>query len=187
MAKLTKKQITFLINQDVSLHKVYDATGLSATVYKREMKVLGKEVAIGVTPCQWAGHTMRTRSGHCAQCNTHTFAFRRRFNEANYVYIAKSDKKRLLKIGVTNDTYRRCAALNSHGYGGAYDWNIAYHEYCERAGRIEAHVHNILNQRGYQINRRYIKQGYYVDCQELFRCPLKQVMITLKKSINSNL
>ena len=101
------------------------------------MRELDKEVAIGVTPCQLFGHTMRTRSGHCAQCNTHTFAFRRRFNKANYIYIALSGNKSLLKIGVSNNPFSRISTLNSMGYGGACDWIMEWSEYCEKAGRVE--------------------------------------------------
>ena len=183
MAKITKKQVLFLLEQNIPLNKVYDASGLSSARYKREMKELGKEVAIGVTPCQMLGHTMRTRSGHCAQCNTATFAFRRRYSKTAYVYIAKSEHKKLLKIGFTNHIYRRESSLNSLGYGGANDWRIRYEAFCEKAGRVEAKTHEILFILGYQTHATYIREGRAVCCEELFRCTLKQAVKALEKSL----
>ena len=184
MARLTKGQILFLTGQDIPLGKVYDATGLPSSCYRREMRELDKEVAIGVTPCQLFGHTMRTRSGHCAQCNTHTFAFRRRFNKANYIYIALSGNKSLLKIGVSNNPFRRISTLNSMGYGGACDWTMEWSEYCEKAGRVEATAHEILKLGGHQAESKYLRNGYTVHCQELFRCPLEKAIKSIERSID---
>jgi hypothetical protein len=183
MAKITKEQVLFLLEQNIPLNKVYDASGISSARYKREMKELGKEVAIGVTPCQKLGHTMRTRYGHCAQCNTHAFAYMRRYSETAYVYIAKSEHKKLLKIGVTNDIYRRESSLNSLGYGGTNDWRMRYETFCEKAGRVEKNTHEILFILGYQTHATYIREGRAVCCEELFRCTLKQAVKALEKSL----
>ena len=74
---ITKEQLKFLETQKISLDKIFDATGLSKTEYHKSMKEMDKIIAIGVTPCAKFSHSMRTRNGHCVQCNTATIAFRK--------------------------------------------------------------------------------------------------------------
>ena len=65
MTKLTDSQTKFLGTQGIPLSQVFDATGMKSSEYKQIMKDIGMVVAIGVTPCDASGHTLRTR--HCSE------------------------------------------------------------------------------------------------------------------------
>jgi hypothetical protein len=65
--------------------------------WKQQMKGLGKLVAFGVYPCAAKGHTLRTRAGHCIQCNTANLSYLKRMNESADVYVAWSKGSKLVK------------------------------------------------------------------------------------------
>ncbi len=75
MAKLNKQEINFLIEMEVPLEKTFDATEYSAAYYKSIMRRQDLWGAYGVTPCSAFGHQLRTRAGHCLQCNTSTISY----------------------------------------------------------------------------------------------------------------
>lgn len=158
----------FLQEQSIPLSRVFDASGMSRSTYESAMIELEMIVAVGVSPCKKAGHTLRTPPGHCAQCNTQALAFLLRNYEAGEVYIAVSAQTGLVKIGTSKSAQGRMNTLNSFGYGGATDWKIHCHHACSKAGRVEFLAQNALN--GYRASRTYIKAGNTVDCQELFNC-----------------
>jgi len=178
MAQVTPKQLVFLKSQNVPLTRVFDASGMPRSSYQKVMKDLGMLVAIGVTPCKKAGHTIRTRKGHCAQCGTHNIAFTRRFEENNTLYVASSASHNVVKVGVTNNIRQRETSLNSTGYGGIRDWNIEFHFACKQAGRMEHRIHAALS--FCRIARSYRKEGTLVDCQELFSCSVAQAIETCR-------
>lgn len=168
MAKITLDQMQFLQQQSISLSRVFDASGMPRSVYEQAMIELEMIVAIGVSPCRKAGHTLRTPAGHCAQCNTHALGFLRRHYETGEVYVAVSEKTDLIKIGSAKCSKERMNTLNRLGYGGASDWSIHWHDACNKAGKVEFIAQNILNE--HRTSRTYIKNGKPVDCQELFNC-----------------
>ncbi|WP_083916915.1 GIY-YIG nuclease family protein [Thioalkalivibrio sp. ALJ24] len=168
MRNLRDSQKRFLVDQNIPLSSVLDATGIPRKVYQPMMKELGKEVAIGVTPCRVYGHEMRTRHGHCVQCNTQAIAFMRRFHESAYVYILESQSESLVKVGTTGNLRERVDQLNYYGYGGCSDWRLFSYKFCEFAARVENRVHKKLS--GYLVDRSYFKDGFIVDCQEIFDC-----------------
>ena len=170
MVSLTSKQLAFLDSQGVPVSRVFDASGMSRAKYQTVMKELGKDIAIGVTPCRKAGHTMRMRAGHCVQCGTHNLAFQQRYEKSNTLYVASSASSNILKIGVTNDARKREDNLNTSGYGGISDWKMVFHFECDRAGRMEHRVQDALA--GYRVSKTYEKEGNLVDCQELFSCSI---------------
>lgn len=172
MAQLSNEQLEFIRRQRISLSRVFDATGLSVHRYKRMMRELGMVIAYGVSPCRAAGHTLRTRAGHCVQCGTHHLAFLQRHEDAGAVYIATSKSGRLLKIGTAQNTYEREASLNKFGYAGSNDWKIKAVWRCDQAGRVEFLAQEALWQ--YRESRQYVKQGAIVNCYELFQCSVKK-------------
>jgi len=181
MTKPTDDQLSFLRSQNIPLSRVFDATGMSTKHWKQEMSRLGMEVAIGATPCSKARHTIRLHSGHCAQCNTHSFAYSRRYHEDNYVYVASSKEGNFIKVGTAGDTDRREESLNCVGYGGVSDWAIRYKVFCEIAGHVEQKVHDVLSM--HYIHRSYKKQGHIVDCQELFNCCVADAVAAIESTI----
>src|SRR6202161_4571783 len=103
MATLTKEQLDFLYKHEVPLSRVGDATGMRTAEYQKCMKELDLWLAIGVRACKSAGHTLRTRAGHCAQCNTANLAFLRRYEDKGTVYVAQSHAIALTKVGAASD------------------------------------------------------------------------------------
>jgi hypothetical protein len=169
---LTERQKTFLFTQKIPLSEVLDATGLSKAEYQARMEEQDKLFAFGVTPCKEAGHTIRTKAGHCIECSTARIAYQRRHHIKGVVYIAGSHSKKLIKIGCTNDIDNRLKDLITGGYGQATDWEIllSAHGVLD-AGRVECAVHRELI--NHNIAGTYIKQGRENICYELFRCSYK--------------
>lgn len=181
MTKLTNEQIEFLNHHQVSLSKVFDATGLTKSEYKIRMKELGASVAIGVSPCFEMSHRMRSRSGHCVMCKPLNLAFQGRYEEVGDVYVAHSKKLNLVKIGTSSNTYERMGQINYYGYGGANDWVAKYIKKVGKAARIEFEAQKQIDK--HRVWRSYIKDGETVDCQELFNCDVKVAIESVDQSV----
>lgn len=181
MSKLTDEERDFLARHDIPLSRVFDASGLSKRQRERAMRELGMEVAYGVPPCNAAGHTLRTRSGHCVQCGTHNLAFQRRYDEVGDVYIAYSKGARLVKVGTAQTAINRLETLKYFQYGGTGDWALYSVERCECAARIELQTQRALFR--FRHVAEHEKQGVSVTCQELFRCTPKQAISALEETI----
>ena len=182
MASLTKDQLEFLARYGVSPESVFDATGLSASIWKVEAKKRGMRFVFGASPCQKAGHTIRTRAGHCFQCNPENKSYITRHESGGYVYIAQSKSASLVKVGSTTDLWSRGRALNDLTYGGARDWRIVIRTaWIERAGEVESKTHQALRQ--WAIAGHYQKAGVHVDCRELFKSDLRTTKDALVKHL----
>ena len=155
--------------------------GMSTRRYKRVMKELGMVVAIGVSRCAKAKHTMRTRYGHCVQCGTHNLAFLKRYENAGGVYVASSGELGLIKIGTAAYAEEREESLRAFGYGGGSDWKIEYKRNCDRAGRVEFIAHQSLVL--HSIDRTYEKQGHIIDCHELFECDIDVAIAAIDQAV----
>ncbi len=182
---LTERQKTFLFTQKIPLSEVFDATGLSKPEYQARMEEEGKLFAFGVTACKAAGHTLRTKAGHCIECNTAKIAYQRRHHMKGIVYIAGAYSKKLIKVGCTNDISQRAKDLISGGYGQARDWEIllSAHDITD-AGRIECAIHHELENS--RIPGTYIKQGKENVCYELFKCSYQQARDSLMRHVPKN-
>lgn len=183
MAKITTTQKSFLKRHEIPLGRLYDATGMRKVDYQREMTDLGKLVAIGVTPCAEAGHTMRTRAGHCAECRPAGLAFLRRFDAPGEVYVAKSIQCRIIKVGSATDASERLRNLNAYRYGGASDWKIEFYEACRTAGRVEFAAHRILSK--YTVSGTYFKDGRDIECQEIFNCSISLAIKAVRTAMTT--
>jgi hypothetical protein len=95
---ITEEQLVFLKENNIPLSKVFDATNQKREVYRKSMKALEKLIAINATPCSKYGHTIRTRNGHCCQCNTASIAYIKRHYANGYVYIVGSQENKVLKV-----------------------------------------------------------------------------------------
>jgi hypothetical protein len=178
---ITQEQLNFLEVQKISLDKIFDATGLSKTEYHQIMKEADKIIAIGVTPCAKFSHSMRTRNGHCVQCNTASIAFLERHYDKGYIYIAGSKKEEVVKVGFASDINNREQSLNDEGYGEINDWKIIFQVMCKNAGKIEFNTHKKLNK--YLTNRNYLKNNKRNECYEIFSCSYSLAKKTLDKNI----
>ena len=169
MSDLTKEQREFLRKQNVCLSLVFDAEGMSKSEYREVMKSLDKHIAYNTTPCKKAGHTMRTRAGHCIQCNTARIAFQKRHSEQAFVYVAGSLSRSVIKVGVTNNIENRMESLNKLQYASASDWTCIYWIETKRAGEVEFSAHDSLKQ--FAAPTTYSRFGKTVNCLETFYCP----------------
>ena len=137
MSDLTEQQLIFLEKHNISLKFVFDAKGLKKSEYSVLMKDLNKIVAYNVSPCSKFGHTLRTRAGHCCQCNTARLEFQKRNDAEGIVYIAMSRLGKIVKIGFTKSVEIRSESLNRTKYGGLNDWKIVFAIESKNAGEIE--------------------------------------------------
>lgn len=171
MTKLTKDQKTFLKRLDIPEWRVFDVVGMQRKDYMLEMAATDKWIAIGTNPCTKEGHTMKTRSGHCPQCDTKQLGFLTRYDKPGEVYIAQGKRGKLIKIGFALEAQSRLAGLNSYAYGGVTDWEIKLVLTCNKANRVETMAHSLIaNHRITTSVPTYFKNGRLVECRELFGC-----------------
>ena len=125
MAHLTTDQLQFLKLQRISPSFLFDGTGLTPTDRKQSMETLGRYFYYGGAPCKEEGHTLRTKAGHCIQCDTAKIAYQLRNSASGYVYLAYSKSSMLLKIGYTkHHPQDRGLFLRKENYGNVSDWDI---------------------------------------------------------------
>jgi hypothetical protein len=165
---LTDEQLRFLREQNIPLSAMFNAGGLKNADYQSAMKAEGKTFAYGVTPCARGGHSLRTRKGHCIQCDHSKIAFMLRHDARAYIYIAASAAGRLIKIGSSINIEDRTDKLNRYQYGGQIDWQILATASSPTAGRAEAQAHARLAI--YNVPGDYVRMGKKQQCYELFRC-----------------
>jgi hypothetical protein len=141
------------------------------------MQELGAILITGASPCLAAGHTIRTRAGHCAQCDTARIAFQRRHSSPGFVYVAASPRLRLHKVGSSKNALQRLATLNHCGYGGTSDWSLIDQIYSDNAGQTEFNVHTQLERFRHPV--RYQRDGSWVECREIFKTSATTILRAL--------
>lgn len=181
MAELTLEQFNFLKSQRISLSSLFDASGLSQDERKQQMKLLDKLFYFGGAKCKAGGHSLRTRSGHCIECDTSKIAFQQRHSASGYVYLAYSKSHQLVKVGYSSEHPQdRNEFLRKEGYGNIRDWDVK--QIASRtsdAGKLEFDIHGELE--GYRYRIVYEKRGQLVECREIFRCSLEHALAVFKK------
>lgn len=165
---LSDSESAFLWGQKIPLDKVFDAQGLAKADYQERMREEGAWIACRTSPCRAAGHTLRTRAGHCAQCKPAAIAFLKRSMDSGFLYVAWSPSQGLCKIGVSKNPEQRLANLNAFSYADTDDWQLVHDQHFLTAGRLELLVHGLL--REYQVDATYFKSGRLVSTREVFRC-----------------
>ncbi|WP_256465376.1 MULTISPECIES: GIY-YIG nuclease family protein [unclassified Caballeronia] len=116
---------------------------------------------------------MRTKAGHCIQCDTSKIAFQLRSSDSGFVYLAHSESTGYVKIGYSrDDPHARMEKLREQAYGGARDWVMKRVVWLERdAGSHEFAIQYRLSE--FQRLVEYEKQlGSIVVCREIFACRL---------------
>lgn len=157
MATLSPDQLFFLQTQKIPSSSLFDASGMRTADYQAAMKAEGRSFAYGVTPCGNGGHTLRTRKGHCIECDHARIAFMLRHDKRAYVYIAASYAGKLIKIGSSGDVADRANKLCEYLYGGFGDWQVLSTVATDAAGRIECDVHSRLLP--YSVAGHYVRAG----------------------------
>lgn len=177
MEGLTKEHLAFLKLHNVDLDRVFDSEGLGPIVYKPKMKSQGKLIAFNVTPCRNAGHTLKTRSGHCPQCNPAYLEFQKRNDSSGVVYIAGSHAGQIIKVGFSKALEVRDESINRTRYASYNDWTMLYAIQSSAAGQIENEIKSKLSQ--YSTEFVYEHDGHIQEAGETFTCSFSKVKSTL--------
>jgi hypothetical protein len=168
---LTESERRFLSWYGLGPEDVFDARGMSTWLWRQRIREEAKTIALGTT-CKNGGHRLRTRSGHCVQCDPKKLAFQARHSADQHVYIAGSLTTKLIKIGTCKYIWQRESQLRAEGYGGASDWNVIFSIKVKNAGDIEHRARSRISQ--YVIARPYWKDGVQQSGTELLRCSFRQ-------------
>ena len=140
------------------------------------MDKLEKKFYFGGAPCRAAGHTLRSKAGHCIQCDTSRIAYQLRSSQGGYVYVAYSDEGECAKVGTTSlQPEERIYSLCASHYGGFDDWRLVDSRYLSaNAGAAEFSIHAQLE--SFQQPVGYYKQDdMWVECREIFFCEREDV------------
>ena len=181
---LSPEQVEFIQKHKIHPRYVFDGIGMNQAQYRPIMKILNKGVAFNVPPCKEAGHTLRTRSGHCCQCNTARLEFQKRNDSGGNVYIAGTVTGETIKVGFTKSVEIRSESLNRTKYAGYSDWEIIYAISSKDAGRIETQA-NVLLQ-AYELATQYIHDGHWQDSFETFKCSFTKAKEIINIVCNEN-
>src|SRR5947209_3307686 len=122
---LTEREIYFLSRYRLTPDDVFDGRRFSQAGAREEAKRVGAILVLG-SACRAAGHRLRTRPGHCAQCDPKKIAYQERFANPGYVYIAGSLAGRVVKIGTCINVPQRENQIRTEGYGGQSDWVVLF-------------------------------------------------------------
>ena len=172
MANLTADHKAFLARHNISIDAAFDAFGMTKATYRELMRDDNKLIAYGLNPCPRGGHTLRTRTGSCPQCDASAIAYLKRYREPACVYIAGSKTKKRLKIGVSRDIVtlsKRIGVLNARSEGDASDWEEICHVFLGvDAYRIEAAVHKEMAP--FRVVSSYENRDETVQGRECYGC-----------------
>jgi hypothetical protein len=165
---LTQDEVYFLSRYGLSADDVFDGREYSQSGARYAAKAEGKILVLG-SPCRARGHRLRTRPGHCAQCDPKKIRYQQRFSEPGYVYIAGSLAGRVVKIGTCINVPQRENQIRMEGYGGQSDWVVLFHTpFIDDAGRIEHNSRVTLSH--CRMSRSYFKDGMSQQGEEILRC-----------------
>lgn len=179
---LTRSEMDFLKSQGLTASDVYDGRNQKSAQWKAGVRSEGLTLVLGV-PCVRNGHRLRTRSGHCAQCDTSKIAYQNRHRTEGYIYIAGSLSARLLKVGVAVDIEQRLRNLRGQAYGGLRDWQIIYYVKVPDSGRIEADALRRL--RSKRVVKSYDKDGTDQAAQELIGATFSVTLDAVSMACNA--
>jgi hypothetical protein len=180
MTPLTDGELYFLSRVGLSPDDVHDGRGQSKKYRERAAKEAGKVLVLG-PECQAAGHRLRTRSGHCAQCDTRKIAFQERYNAGGYVYIAGSLSGRAIKIGTAQDIPQRERQLRAERHAGYDDWYVLFSIWVNEAGRIEnAASSRVISPR---VFGTYFKDNIGQTATEVFKCSFSAALTAIRDTV----
>lgn len=172
MAALSDSQRDLLAKFGICESDVFDASKHpSKTAFYPQMKSAGKLIAINTNPCRASGHRMRTRSGHCIECNPEVLAHSLRAQLGGFVYVFESKIRGLIKIGFSQLPLERLDQINSRRYSNASDWSVSYTKESKDAGRVEIATHQILEPFRYSSDYEYL--GGLRGTNEIYKCDAK--------------
>lgn len=164
---LRKDEIDFLKEHDLTKDDVFDWRGLNSTYRQAAIKNSGKSIALGIE-CRKSGHRLKTRAGHCVQCDSSKLSFQSRKRIQSIIYAAYSKSCKYFKVGISQDLEARFRNLNSECYGGASDWGLYMAVETKNAGKAESEIHRILQYKC--VSEKYKKGDKLQISKEIFYC-----------------
>jgi hypothetical protein len=181
VADLTPEQLAFFSAHGIPLSAVFDASGMRRSDYQRAMKEADKSFAFGVSRCRIGHQSLRTRAGHCIQCDHSRIAYMLGYDAPANIYIAGTLRGRLIKVGRSSDVAVRRQLLNSYRYGGQSDWQILASAHAPAAGRVEFEAHGRLAR--FSAAGHYEQGGQRHRCYELFECDFADAADAIRASL----
>jgi hypothetical protein len=163
--ELTEQEIIFLKSQGIRPEEVFDGRGMSNPTWKDRAKQ-GEFDFILAGRCTNGGHRLKSRSGHCIQCDTAKISFIRRENAKANVYLAAAKNRTVIKIGYASFIYAREETLRKQGYGGHWDWEILCWVKTQYAGKIEREISHLFSDK--RISGSYFKDNKIQESVEMF-------------------
>ncbi|MBR0705400.1 GIY-YIG nuclease family protein [Bradyrhizobium liaoningense] len=170
----TDEELYFLAHHLIAKDEVHDGRWQTKSRREWEAKEAGKAFILTSAPCRAQGHRLRTRAGHCIQCDPKKIAYIRRETQAGYVYIAGSLEGRVIKIGTTEDIDRRANRLIVESYGGFSDWRVLLCAWVSNAGRTEREILSRIP--GERTAGVYFKDGQAQTAVEMIRCSFSSAL-----------
>jgi hypothetical protein len=177
---LTREELDFLRSQNLSAADVYDARGQSAATWKAKVRSAGLTVVLGA-PCRNGGHRLRTRSGHCIQCDTSKLSYQLRHHSPGYVYIAGSRSAKLIKIGTAIDIEQRLRNLRNQAYGNVTDWAMLFWAKVANGGETEGKAIRHLD--AFRAAQPYDKDGSQQEAGEMLRTTFTKALKAVADAI----
>ena len=166
---LREEERLFFQHHKIDESLLFDAEGSEHTQAIEElMKSQGKAFAFNTAPCTNGGHTLKSRAGHCIQCNTARIKFMLDYIAWGTVYIAGSITGQMIKIGFTINIESRKKKLNTTKYGSQSDWEVLFYANCINGGYTEGLIQTALER--YAVTEVYNHDGHSQKANELFKC-----------------
>jgi hypothetical protein len=171
-------ELAFLPRLGLTPDDVMDVRHLPDSVWKRRIREEGKQLALGAR-CGKGGHRLRTRSGHCVQCDIRKFVFGKVFSAEQYVYIAGSKSARVIKFGTSIDWRDRERQMRARQYGDIGDWKVLYAVKVRNAGAVEHAARRRLAR--LSIAASYWQDGVRQGASELLKCSFSRALAVLEE------
>ena len=178
---MNQREINFLSKHGLTSDDVYDGRNETRANYRINAKKIGKNIILG-RPCNAAGHRLKTRAGHCIQCDPAKLAYATRQQLNGYLYIAKSKSIRPIKVGFTSSINKRANSLNHGWYAGQSDWKIVFSQKLNNAGEIENAVKKKLG-RYKATGHFYEKDGASQQATELFNVSIDEAISVIENCL----
>jgi len=182
--KLTESELEFLEHHKIGLHDLFDSRQFKSADAKRIAKEHGCSFLLG-TECNAHGHRLRTRSGHCIQCDPKKIRFKQRHYEPGFVYLAGSKQLKLFKVGCSISPSDRQLQINKQNYAGTSDWKMVFWCKVKHMGKIEQGALSRLST--FAVEATYMKDGIKLQaCYEIVRCKLGTALDAIQKEVGQS-
>lgn len=177
---LKRSELKFLEAHGLTEEDVFDWRGLGSRERRDAIKRAWKTLALGAE-CSH-GHRLRTRSGHCVECDPAKLSYQSQKARRAVLYVGWSSSLKLFKVGVTDTPARRIDALRREAYGGAADWSLFMALELRQAGKAETAMHRRLA--SYQHASTYQKGEHQQASREVFKCTPDKIIEAFTHAIS---